>query len=210
MIQISIVEDLKDIRENLVKAVERTEGMNCVSSYSNAEEALLGLPKDAPDIVLMDIGLPKMNGVECMIRLNMLEVKMSFLMFTVFENDDHVFNALSAGASGYILKGGGSKAAIDAIREHRQGGAPMSREIARKVLSSFQEKRNQGAKVFESLTKQQHLVLEQLSEGLLNKEIADRLGISERTVKQHNNAIYKKLKVFNRTEAVRKYLTHNK
>ena len=210
MIQISIVEDLKDIRKNLVKAIGRTEGMHCISSYSNAEEALIGLPKDAPDIVLMDIGLPKMNGVECMIRLNMLEVKMSFLMFTVFENDDHVFNALSAGASGYILKGGGSKAAIDAIREHQQGGAPMSREIAKKVLSSFQEKRNQGAKIFESLTKQQHLVLEQLSEGLLNKEIADRLGISERTVKQHNNAIYKKVNVFNRTEAVRKYLTHNK
>ena len=204
MINISVVEDRPEIRNSLVRNIDRARGCKCISHYDNAEEALVNLPKDAPDLVLMDIGLPKMTGVECMIRILLSDAKMDFLMFTVFDNDEHVFSALEAGAIGYVLKGEGTIGVMNAIAEYREGGAPMSRHIAKKVLQSFSKKKKKND--FENLTKQQTIILEQLSEGLLNKEIGDRLGITERTVKQHNNAIYKKLQVNNRTEAVRKYL----
>lgn len=204
MIKISIVEDQIDIRDSLVRNINRIEGMECVSYYASAEEALKMLPADQADLVLMDIGLPKMNGIECMIRLLLAEVQIEFLMFTVFEEDEYVFEALKAGAIGYVLKGEGARGVINAIREYEAGGAPMSRNIARKVLASFNQRKKNDK--LSTLTHQQMVVLEQLAEGLQNKEIADRLNISEKTVKQHNNAIYKKLQVFNRTEAVRKYL----
>ncbi len=207
MIRISIVEDQTDVLNSLVRRIDRTEGMICVSQFTTAEDALARLPEQRPELVLMDIGLPRMNGVECMIRIKMQAPEINFLMFTVFDNDEHVFEALKAGAAGYVLKSEGIAGAIRAIGEYIQGGAPMSRDIARKVLTSF----HAGSKVnkpdFESLTPQQFLILEQLSQGLLNKEIADRLGISEGTVKQHNYTIYKKLQVNNRTEAVQKYLS---
>ncbi len=206
MIRTSIVEDLPEIRDSLIRSINRTEDIICISNYSNAEEALEKLPIDMPDLVIMDIGLPKMNGVECMIRLALKRVKMDFLMFTVFDSDEQVFDALKAGAVGYILKKEGANGAINAIREYQAGGSPMSRNIARKVLNSFNSAKNKTNQNIEKLTNQQALILQQLAEGLLNKEIADRLGITERTVKQHNNAIYKKLQVNNRTEAVRKYL----
>lgn len=206
MIKVSVVEDFQDIRDSLIRNINRTEDIICVSSYPNAEEALEKLPIDMPDIVIMDIGLPKMTGVECMIRLALKKAKMDFLMFTVFDSDEQVFDALKAGAVGYILKNEGANGAVNAIREFQAGGSPMSRHIARKVLNSFNREKNRTSLNIEKLTKQQAIILEQLAEGLLNKEIADRLGITERTVKQHNNAIYKKLQVNNRTEAVRKYL----
>ncbi|HQU60888.1 MAG TPA: response regulator transcription factor, partial [Saprospiraceae bacterium] len=165
------------------------------------------LPQQRPDLVLMDIGLPKMNGVECMIRVKLQAPEVDFLMFTVFDNDEYVFEALKAGAVGYVLKSERATGALRAIEEYAQGGAPMSRDIARKVLSSFHTHNKKAGEGFENLTPQQLLILEQLSQGLLNKEIADRLGISEGTVKQHNYAIYKKLQVNNRTEAVQKYLS---
>ncbi len=206
MIKISIVEDQLEIRKSLVRNIKQTEGMTCVSDYSNAEDAFANLPIDQPDLVLMDIGLPKMSGIECMIRLLIMEVEMDFLMFTIFDTDEYIFDALKAGASGYVLKNEGVLGALKAIKEYEDGGAPMSRSIARKVLASFNLQRKSKAAKFEILTKQQRIILEQLADGLLNKEIADRLGIAERTVKQHNNAIYKKLQVNNRTEAVKKYL----
>lgn len=205
MIKISVVEDCEDIRKSLVRNINRTDGMTCISNYPSAEDALQGLPIDQPELVLMDIGLPKMTGIECMIRIGLGGAKMDFLMFTIFD-DDQVFEALKAGASGYVLKSDGTMGAIKAIKEYKAGGAPMSRNIARKVLLSFSQREKRNTKSFEHLTKQQMNILEQLAEGLLNKEIADRLGITERTVKQHNNAIYKKLQVYNRTEAVKKYL----
>lgn len=205
ILRISVVEDRSEIRTSLVKNINRTEGMTCISEYASAEDAFKNLPDEKPDLVLMDIGLPKMSGIECMIRISLITTGIDFLMFTVFEDDENVFEALKAGAIGYVLKSDGTLGVIKAIREYQNGGAPMSRNIAKKVLLSFNQKqKNKGN--FESLTKQQTVILGQLSEGLLNKEIADRLGISERTVKQHNNAIYKKLQVNNRTEAVKKYL----
>jgi len=206
VIRVSVVEDQPDVLHSLVRRIDRTEGMMCVSQFDNAEDALLRIPAQLPDIVLMDIGLPKMNGIECMIRINLQAPDIDFLMFTVFDTDEFVFDALKAGAVGYVLKTEGAGGVVKAIEEYALGGAPMSREIARKVLTSFHfqyKKRNSG---FEELTPQQMLILEQLAQGLLNKEIADRLGISEGTVKQHNYAIYKKLQVNNRTEAVQKYL----
>jgi len=206
MLTISVVEDRPEIRESLVRNINRTEGMTCLSNYSSAEEALLGLPADRPDLVLMDIGLPKMTGVECLVRLSYEKLSSDFLMFTVFDDDEQVFEALKAGAIGYILKNEGVLGVIQAIKEYQAGGAPMSRNIARKVLGSFNKPAKAKSKELESLTKQQAIILELISEGLLNKEIADRLNITERTVKLHNNSIYKKLQVNNRTEAARKYL----
>ncbi|MCB0556908.1 MAG: response regulator transcription factor [Phaeodactylibacter sp.] len=207
MIRVSVVEDQLDVLNSLVKRIDRTEGMACVSHFTNAEDALAHLPQQRPDLVLMDIGLPKMNGVECMIRVKLQAPEVDFLMFTVFDNDEYVFEALKAGAVGYVLKSERATGALRAIEEYAQGGAPMSRDIARKVLSSFHTHNKKAGEGFENLTPQQLLILEQLSQGLLNKEIADRLGISEGTVKQHNYAIYKKLQVNNRTEAVQKYLS---
>ncbi|MEO1257556.1 MAG: response regulator transcription factor [Bacteroidota bacterium] len=206
MIRVSIVEDKEEVRRSLVRNIDRTEGMIVVSDYRSAEEALENIPVQKPDVVLMDIGLPRMNGIECMIRLQLQSQQMDFLMFTVFADDENVFEALKAGALGYVLKSEGTRGAIKALKEYQEGGAPMSREIARKVLVSFNQKNKLKNNSFESLTKQQRIILEQIVQGLLNKEIASRLGISENTVKQHNNAIYKKLQVNNRTEAVKKYL----
>lgn len=206
MIRVSVVEDQIEVLNALARRIDRNEGMICVSQFSNAEEALERIPHQRPDLVLMDIGLPKMDGVECMIRIKLQTPEVNFLMFTVFDTDDYVFDALKAGAVGYVLKSEGAAGVLRAIEEYRLGGAPMSREIARKVLGSFHFQYNRRVSGFEELTPQQMLILEQLSQGLLNKEIADRLGISEGTVKQHNYAIYKKLQVNNRTEAVQKYL----
>ena len=206
LIKISVVEDREEIRNSLVRNISRSENVDCISNYSNAEDALINLPKDNPDLVLMDIGLPKMTGVECMTRILLTQNTMDFLIFTVFEEDEQVFKALKGGAIGYVLKNEGVRGVLKAIEEYRMGGAPMSRNIARKVLQSFNTKSKENSGNFENLTKQQSLVLTQLAEGLLNKEIAERLNITERTVKQHNNAIYKKLQVNNRTEAVRRYL----
>ncbi|HRJ13857.1 MAG TPA: response regulator transcription factor, partial [Saprospiraceae bacterium] len=208
MIRVSIVEDQPDILNSLVRRIDRTEGMICVSQFSNAEDALERIPAQHPDLVLMDIGLPKMDGVECMIRIKLQAPEVDFLMFTVFDADDYVFDALKAGAVGYVLKNEGAAGVVKAIEEYALGGAPMSREIARKVLGSFHIQYRRNTSGFEELTPQQLLILEQLSQGLLNKEIGDRLGISEGTVKQHNYAIYKKLQVNNRTEAVQKYLNN--
>ena len=209
MIKISIVEDQPDIRKSLVRNITRTEGLICLSDYGTAEEALINLPLDQPDLVLMDIGLPKMSGIECMIRIALKDIKIDFLMFTVSEHDEEVFEALKAGAIGYVLKEDGQMGPIKAIKEYQAGGAPMSRNIAKKVLQSFKTQKNASSKSFENLTEQQFIILQLLAEGLLNKEIADRLDITERTVKQHNNAIYKKLQVNNRTEAVLRYLKNN-
>ena len=206
MLRLSIVEDRTDIRETLRRALDRQPGITCVSTYASAEAALAGLPGDRPELVLMDIGLPNMSGTECLIRLQEKGLGADFLMFTVFESDFHLFGALEAGAIGYVLKREGSGGVIKAVQDYQLGGAPMSRVIARRVLQSF-EKPTVADSAVEGLTAQQLRVLELLTEGLLNKEIGARLHISEQTVKQHNVAIYRKLNVHNRTEAVRRYLT---
>lgn len=209
MINVSIVEDQPDVLRSLVRNIDRTEGLTCISHYTNGEDAATHLPTDRPDVVLMDIGLPKMNGVECMMKVQLQAPRMEFLMFTVFDHDEMVFEALKAGASGYVLKSDRVPGAIRAIQEWAAGGAPMSRDIAKKVLGSFRQKEQNRHPDFEALTERQLKILELLSTGKLNKEIADLLGISEGTVKQHNYAIFKKLHVNNRLEAVNKYLNRD-
>lgn len=204
MIKVSIVEDLEEVRQNLSNQIDRLPDMQLVGSYSNSEDAIRGVLLHPPDVVLMDIGLPKMNGIRGMFYIKEKHEAIRFLMFTVFQDDDNVFEALKVGADGYILKKEPTKRIFDAIREVMQGGAPMSRNIAKKVLHSFRihEKKNNLVK---SLTVRQKEILDQLSKGLYYKEIGRNLGITEGTVKQHIHIIYKKLQVNNRIDAINAY-----
>ena len=204
-IRVSIVDDLDEVRETLKAAIDETEDMVCVSNYPDAEEALTGLEKDEPDIVIMDIGLPRMSGIECMLRIKLKKPDMRFMMFTVFDHDSKVFEALKAGADGYILKHESFENIIENVRELHAGGAPMSRHIARKVMRSFRRlPETEGGE--KPLTPREIEILENLSRGLLYKEIADQMEIRIGTVKQHIHNVYKKLHVQNKTEAINKYL----
>jgi DNA-binding NarL/FixJ family response regulator len=198
-IRISIVEDINEIREGLRFIITQTPGFEFVSSYNNAEDAVEGLSKDVPDIVIMDIGLPQGTGIDCIRRLKEKRSPLQFVIFTVYEDSDQVFEALTAGASGYLLKNSSPDKIISALREIHQGGSPMSLSIARKVVSSFQRPVAQN-----QLSEREMEVLGLLAKGLLYKEIAERLTISKGTVSQHIHHIYEKLHVQNRTEAINK------
>ncbi|MCG8332822.1 MAG: response regulator transcription factor [Chitinophagales bacterium] len=210
MKKIAIVEDKKDVAHSIQRAIENTEGLEFSAYYLSAEAALNGIPNLIPDIIIMDIGLPKMNGIDCMLKLKQKLPNLSFLMFTVFDNDEKLFNALRYGADGYILKSGTIFDVIRAVKELIGGGAPMSRDIARRVLLSHRTISNKSSKEFEELTPRQNEVVKLIAEGKLNKEIADILGIKEGTVRQHNYNIYKKLHVNNRTEVAKKLRDLNK
>jgi DNA-binding NarL/FixJ family response regulator len=204
MIAISIVEDIKDVRESLQRLIESTQGFLCLSIYSNAEDALKGLPRVNPDIVLMDINLPGMSGIECIKRVKAVCPKIQFMMFTIFEDSEQVFEALAAGASGYLLKKTPKEKILEALHELHEGGAPMSSHIARKVVDYFQ-KEKEARDTAAQLSQREKEVLELLSKGFLYKEIGDKLNITPGTVAQHIHKIYDKLHVENRTEAVNKF-----
>jgi DNA-binding NarL/FixJ family response regulator len=204
-ITVSIVEDNEQLRATLARVIGRAEGFRCVSHYPTAEAALQGLPKDPPDVVLMDINLPGINGVECVRQLKPLLPKTQVLMLTVYEDTDNIFNALAAGASGYLLKRTKTAELLEAIREVHRGGSPMTTHIARKVIQSF-HKTGPSAQPTENLSDREQEVLECLSHGLIYKEIADKLGISYETVHTYIRRIYEKLQVRTRTEAVAKFL----
>lgn len=210
--KVSIVEDTENIRKRVVQRIERTDGLELVSEYSNGEDAVKGLVSDKPDLVLMDIGLPYMDGIECMLRTKARAPSIAFLMFTVFQQDEKVFESLKAGAIGYILKSDGAAGVVDAILEFRNGGAPMSQDIALKILLSF-HKQTRDNSLLESLNPRQMQILKLLSEGYLYKEICTKLTpqITEGGLKQNIHRIYKKLQVNNRTEAMLKYFnfTHS-
>lgn len=204
-IEVSIVEDIAEIREGMRFMVNQTPGFNCMSVYSNAEDALTGLSENPADLVIMDIGLSGMTGVECIRKLKAGKSKMQFMVFTVYEDSDQVFEALAAGASGYLLKNTPPDKIIAALKELYAGGAPMSTSIARKVVASFQrpgESNNLSGREMEVLTL--------LSKGLFYKEIAEQLYISTGTVRQHIHNIYEKLHVQNRTEAINKIFRSRK
>ena len=203
MISISIVDDEKGLRESIATFVNGSPGFRCVSTYGSAEAALQGLPTDKPDVVLMDINMPGMNGIECVERLKTLVPTMQIVMLTVYEDTDKIFAALAAGASGYLLKRLSPTKLIQAIREVNTGGSPMSSSIARKVVASFQ-KADSGAKTH--LSPREQMVLECLSKGLTYKQIAEQLNISIDTIRTYLRRIYEKLHVQSRTEAVAKYL----
>jgi DNA-binding NarL/FixJ family response regulator len=207
-ISLSIVEDLDEVREGLKQFISLNPEFKVLDTFKTAEEALYDLPRLQPDIVIMDINLPGMNGIECIREIKTRVPRTQFMMFTVYENDEKVFEALKAGASGYLLKNTGLVQMIEALHELHNGGSPMSANIARKLVTVFREKENSEIPV-EALSKRETEILHLLSKGLLYKEIADQLSISVSTVRQHIHKIYEKLHVQNRTEAINKAFGKN-
>ncbi len=206
MTRIGIVEDNRVIRESLKEFVEAEKECECVCLCATGKDALKELPKHRPDIVLMDIQLPDISGIECTARLKQLMPSAQIIIVTVYEDTERIFKALRAGACGYLLKRSTSQELVSAIREVREGGAPMSREIARKVILSFQEPVAATAEV-EGLSPREHEILELVAAGLPNKEIASRVGLTDGTVRWHLRHVYNKLHVRSRTEAALKFLT---
>lgn len=204
MIRVAIIEDNKTVRESLQTIVDNAQGCKCVGTWGTAEEGL-GMPRDpAPDVVLMDIQLPNMSGVVCAARLKEMLPSVQIIMVTVYEDPDRIFAALRAGACGYLLKRSTPDQIIAAIREVYQGGAPMSAEIARKVIGHFREPDN-ASKAIEQLSAREKEVLELLAGGMENKSIASRLGVSVDAVRWHLKHIYSKLHVHSRTQAALKF-----
>jgi DNA-binding NarL/FixJ family response regulator len=204
MTRFAVVEDNRTIRESLAEFLQSDPEFRCVCACATAEEALKLLPKHEPEIVLMDIQLPRMSGIECTAQLKQLMPSAQIIMVTVYEDTDRIFKALRAGACGYLLKRCTPQELIAAVREVRQGGAPMSREIARKVILSFQEPVTVAEQV-EDLSGREREILELLAFGFSNKQIADRLGLTDGTVRWHLRHVYNKLHVRSRTEAVLKF-----
>jgi DNA-binding NarL/FixJ family response regulator len=204
-ITVSIVEDNDQLRGTLARVIERAPGFACASQYPSAEEALEGLPRDRPQVVLMDINLPGMNGVECVRQLKQVLPEVQVMMLTVYEDTENIFNALAAGATGYLLKRTPRAELMAAIEEVRRGGSPMTAHIARKVVQSFQRPAP-ATDSAANLSQREQEVLDCLSQGFLYKEIADKLGISYETVHTYIRRIYEKLQVRTRTEAVAKFL----
>jgi DNA-binding NarL/FixJ family response regulator len=205
MTRIAIVEDNKVIRESLMEFVQADSECECVYACATAEEALKEIPKQQPEIVLMDIQLPDISGIECTARLKQILPLVQIIMVTVYEDTERIFKALRAGACGYLLKRCTPEELVSAIREVRQGGAPMSRDIARKVILSFQEPAAATAEV-EGLSPREREILELLAGGLPNKQIAARTGLTDGTVRWHLRHVYHKLHVRSRTEAALKFL----
>jgi DNA-binding NarL/FixJ family response regulator len=204
-ITVSIVEDNDQLRGTLARVLSRAEGFQCLGQYASAEAALEALPQEPPNVVLMDINLPGMNGVECVRRLKEIVPGTQVVMLTVYEDTENIFNALAAGASGYMLKRTKSAELLEAIRDVYQGGSPMTTHIARKVVQSFQ-RAGASPQPTENLSQREQEVLDCLSQGFLYKEIAEKLGISYETVHTYIRRIYEKLQVRTRTEAVAKFL----
>ncbi len=202
-ISVAIIEDLEEIREGLKNYIDSDKELVVVSAVSSAEEAMIMLPKLQPDIAIMDINLPDMNGIRCIRTIKDDCPATQFMMFTIYENDEKIFQALQAGASGYLLKNTEPSQILEAIKELHHGGSPMSPNIARKLVNIFREK-NESTVSSALLGKRENDVLELLSQGLLYKEIADRLSLAVGTVRQHIHNIYEKLHVHNRTEALNK------
>jgi len=205
-ITVSIVEDNEKLRETLTRVLNRADGFKCVSQYGSAEDALRDLPIVKPNVVLMDINLPGINGVECVRQLKKALPEIQVMMLTVYEDTENIFDALAAGANGYMLKRTATKELLEAIHDVHRGGSPMTTHIARKVVQSFQKPVSAEISPMANLSEREQQVLDLLSQGLIYKEIADKLGISYETVHTYIRRIYEKLQVRTRTEAVAKFL----
>lgn len=204
-ITVAMVEDDDWIRNELASALDASRDFRCVARFRTAEEALEKIPQDPPDVVLMDINLPRMDGVECLRRLKAVCPGVQVLMLTVYEESEKIFNSLLAGASGYLLKRTSQAELFDAIRQARQGGAPMTANIARRVVQYFHDLGERTAAV-EQLSPREQEVLDHLAKGGAYKDIADQLGLSIDTVRMNVRGIYRKLHVHSRGEAVAKYM----
>lgn len=210
-IQVALVEDDPNLRANLATMLNSSEGFQCQATYPDGAAALRGIPANRPDVVLMDINLPGMLGTDCVRELKGLTPNLPVLMLTVYEDSEQIFKSLMSGATGYLLKRTPRDKLLEAIREVNAGGAPMSRQIARRVVQFFQRvqelpKDHQEPSVVVDLTDREKEVLAALAKGYAYKEIAHQLKISFETVRTHLRTIYEKLHVHSRTEAVLKYL----
>lgn len=201
MISVIVVEDLSEIRNSLVQLLQQQADILFLSAYPNADEAMPAIKEAQPDVVIMDINMPGISGIDCIRNIKDDCPGTQFMIFTIYENDEKIFDALAAGASGYLLKKTPAEKIIEAIKELHHGGSPMSSQIARKVLGHFKETKQQA---HISLTNKENEVLLLLSKGFLYKEIAAQLSITVGTVTQHIHRIYEKLHVANRTEAINK------
>lgn len=204
-IKVSIVEDNRGTRESLSELLARAPSLRCVGAHPTAEEALAKIPREQPDVVLMDINLPGVSGIDCVGKLKALLPKTQVLMLTTYDESDLIFDSLRNGASGYLLKNMQGSELIQAVEQVHAGGAPMSMQIARKVVNHFQQIKRTNAEA-NQLTKREHEILALLAKGFLYKEIADQLGISLSTVRAHLHTVYEKLHVQSRTQAVVKFL----
>ncbi|MBI5770922.1 MAG: response regulator transcription factor [Verrucomicrobia bacterium] len=205
-IRLAIVEDDEPIRQILSEIVRGTTDLELVSVHTDAESALTALPANQPDVVLTDINLPQLSGVECVRRLRPLLPRTQFLMLTVYEDADHIFAALAAGATGYLLKSTSRVELITAIHQVVEGGSPMSSGIARKVVQSFARTDSPPRSDLETLSPREQAVLSLLAQGLLYKEIAESLAISGPTVNTYIRRIYEKLHVRSRSQAIATFL----
>jgi len=206
MISVSLVEDDDGLRANVAEYLESTGEYQCISGYSSAQEAIKHLPSDGPDIVLMDIDLGRISGIECIRALKPQMPETLFVILTVFADTDKIFEALAAGASGYLLKHQPPAKLLEALREVLAGGAPMSAPIARKVVASFQVKPSRPSES-NNLSPREIEVLNGLAQGLLYKQMAEKMDISIETIRTYTRRIYEKLHVRSRTEAVAKYFS---
>lgn len=204
-IKVAIVDDDEGIRSSLSALIRRASGYRLAGEYANGETALKEIQKHPPDVVLMDINLPGMKGYECVRQLKMANPAIQFLMLTVYEDSDSLFNSLRAGASGYLLKRTASARLLEAIRDVYDGGSPMTPQLARRVVQFFSKPAGEGLSLAR-LTPAEREFLDQLAKGYAYKEIADRMKISIDTVRSYVRTVYEKLHVHSRTEAVVKYL----
>ena len=205
MITVGIVEDNRELRTSLARMVDAARGYRCVCVCSTAEDALREMPAARPEVVLMDIHLPHRSGIECTRRLRDLCPATQVLILTVYDDNDNIFNALKAGASGYLLKRSSSSEILKAVTEVKEGGAPMSTQIARKVVASLREPPTDPAAGSESLSERELEVLGYMSKGYAEKEIADKMHVSVNTIKTHRKHVYHKLHIRSRAEILLRY-----
>jgi DNA-binding NarL/FixJ family response regulator len=205
-ITVSIVEDHEQTRQTIVALLGRSPQLRCLDAYATGEAALAGVRAQPPDVLLVDIRLPRMSGIECVAQLKSALPDLRVLMLTTYEERELIFSSLRAGASGYILKNALRNELVQAVEQVDAGGAPMSMPIARKLVSYFQQDRTAAGSEVENLTQREHEILQLLAKGYQYKEIAESAGIKLETVRSHIKHIYDKLHVRSRTEATLKYL----
>ena len=210
-IKVAVVEDIDDIRQGFSFLINTADDFKCVATFASAEELLADIEKITPDVIIMDIGLPGMSGIECTLQIKTRFPSIQIMICTVFEDDERLFSALSAGASGYILKRTAPAVLLESIKDIYQGGSPMTSQIARKVVSSMQHtiSKIDQAEITFNLSTREIEILELLIDGHRNKEISERLFISLHTVKSHIYHIYEKLHVKSRVEAMKKIAKGN-
>jgi DNA-binding NarL/FixJ family response regulator len=207
-ITVAIVEDDPETRENLILLLGEAKGLKCLGAFATGEDALQGIPLKKPEVALVDINLPGMNGIECVTKLKALMPELLVLMLTTYEQHDLIFKSLRAGASGYLIKNMPPEELIEAFEQVHAGGAPMSMQVTRAVVDYF-HKTEKSASDLEKLTQQEQKILSLMAKGFLYKEIANQLGIAFHTVRAHVRSIYEKLHIQSRAQASMKFLGRN-